>query len=114
MTNAANNLAGTVSLNPNGTGSASLSNSVATDLGNSTVGGTLLVTSGGSIAASGILSVSGAATLRDHRGEQFSHAQQHVQRVRFDHRVQHHGNRQRDFGEYQLDRPGGDHDRAAA
>ena len=62
LTNASNDFIGAVTL-ASGTGAVQLVDTTATSLAASTLGGTLVVTSGGAITQTGDLSVTGAATF---------------------------------------------------
>ena len=63
LTDAANDFTGPVSLNTSGSADASVVDSNAIDLGNSTVAGNLAVTASGNITESGVLVVAGTSTF---------------------------------------------------
>src|SRR5262249_15769472 len=61
--NAGNVLSGVITLNPNGSGNASLTNATPPQLPGTSIGGTLSVTSTGAISETGPLSVTGASSF---------------------------------------------------
>jgi hypothetical protein len=63
MNRALNAMTGTIFLNPNGSGTITLNNTLATDLGAATIGGNLILTSTGALTQSGALDITGTTTL---------------------------------------------------